>query len=312
MALKPQPERIAVVTGAYSYTGAAAARSLMQRGYTGRTLTNRSIPIGRHEVALETHPLQFADIDSLVSAMAGADVFVNTYWVRYPYVGTEFDQAIRNSGVLFAAAKEAGVRRIVHVSVSNASLASPLAYYQGKAQVEALLAQSGVSYAVVRPTLVVGEHDILVNNIAWFLRRFPLFAMPGSGAYRLQPVTLHDTGEIIADAALATENMTVDAAGPEIVTFEGLVKQIGAAVGRLPRIVHLPEDLSLALLGTVGQALGEVILSREELAGLRSEMLVSNETPRGTQSVGGWLQENGSTLGVNYASEIKRHVTYQP
>ena len=183
MALKPSPERIAVVTGAYSYTGAAVARSLMQRGYTVRTLTNRSVPIGRQDVALETHPLQFADIDSLVGAMAGADVFVNTYWVRYPYVGTEFDQAIRNSGVLFAAAKEAGVRRIVQVSVSNASLASPLAYYQGKAQVEALLAQSGVSYAVVRPTLVVGEHDILVNNIAWFMRRFPVFALPGDGCF---------------------------------------------------------------------------------------------------------------------------------
>ena len=204
------------------------------------------------------------------------------------------------------------MRRIVQVSVSNASLASPLAYYQGKAQVEALLAQSGVSYAVVRPTLVVGEHDILVNNIAWFLRRFPLFAMPGSGAYRLQPVTLHDTGEIIADAAVATEDMTVDAAGPDIVTFEELVKQIGAAVGRMPRVVHLPEDLSLALLGAVGKAMGEVILSREELAGLTTEMLVSHEAPRGTQSVGAWLQENGSTLGVTYASEIKRHVTYQP
>jgi NADH dehydrogenase len=136
MASKRPPERIAVVTGAYSYTGAAVARSLMQRGYTVRTLTNRSVPIGgRQDVSLETHPLQFADIDSLVGAMAGADVFVNTYWVRYPCVGTEFDQAIRNSGVLFAAAKEAGVRRIVQVSVSNASLGSPLAYYQGKAQV---------------------------------------------------------------------------------------------------------------------------------------------------------------------------------
>lgn len=212
MASKSNDGRIAVVTGAFSYTGAAVARSLMQRGYTVRTLTNRSVPIGQPGAELETHPLQFAHPDALVAAMQGADVFVNTYWVRYPYVGTQFDQAIRNSGVLFAAAREAGVRRIVHVSVSNASLSSPLAYYQGKAQVEAFLQGGGVSYAIVRPTLVVGERDILVNNIAWFLRRFPLFAMPSRGAYRLQPVTLHDTGEIVADAALATEDMMVDAA----------------------------------------------------------------------------------------------------
>ena len=305
-------ERIAVVTGAYSYTGAAVARSLMQRGYAVRTLTNRSVPIGQPGATLETHRLQFGDIDSLVSAMAGADVFVNTYWVRYPYVGTQFDQAIRNSRVLFDAAREAGVRRIVQVSVSNASLRSPLAYYQGKAQVEALLRQSGVSYAVVRPTLVVGEHDILVNNIAWFLRRFPIFAMPGDGSYRLQPVTLHDTGEIIADAAVASEDMTVDAAGPAIVTFAELVRQIGAAVGKTPRIVATPENVSLALLGLVGKALGEVILSYEEFAGLKTEMLVSHEAPRGTQDVGAWLQANGASLGQRYASELRRHVTYQP
>jgi len=232
--------------------------------------------------------------------------------VRYPYVGTQFDQAIRNSGVLFAAAREAGVRRIVQVSVSNASLQSPLAYYQGKAQVEALLKRSGVSYAIVRPTLVVGEHDILVNNIAWFMRRFPVFALPGDGSYRLQPVTLHDTGEIIADVALATEDMTVDAAGAEIVTFEQLVRQIGGAVGRTPRIVSMPEGVSLALLGLVGKAMGEVILSREELAGLTSEMLVSHEAPLGKQDVNAWLQDNGASLGQRYASELRRHVTYQP
>jgi NADH dehydrogenase len=304
--------KTAVVTGAYSYTGAAVARSLMQRGYTVRTLTNRSVPVGDPGAVLETHPLQFADRGALAKAMLGSRVFVNTYWVRYPYVGTGFDHAVRNSGVLFEAAQEAGVRRIVQVSVSNASLQSPLAYYAGKAQVEALLRASGVSYGIVRPTLVVGERDILVNNIAWFLRRFPVFAMPGSGSYRLQPVTLHDAAEIIAESAMADDDVTVDAAGPEIVTFEALVRQIGAAVGRMPPVVHVPEGASLALLGVVGRAIGEVILSREELAGLTTEMLVSHEAPRGTQSVDAWLHENGAMLGRTYASEIRRHVTYQP
>jgi uncharacterized protein YbjT (DUF2867 family) len=300
--------RIAVVTGAYSYTGAAVARSLMRRGFTVRTLTNRSVPIGDPGATPETYPLQFGDSAALVQAMRGADVFVNTYWVRYPYAGTEFDQAVRNSGVLFDAARAAGVRRVVHVSVSNASLSSPLAYYQGKAQVERLLQASGVSYAIARPTLVVGPQDILVNNIAWFLRHFPVFAMPASGRYRLQPVTLHDTGEVIAEAAQGTDNVTLDAAGPEVMTFEELVMQIGAAVGRKPRIVHLPSAASLALISLVGKALGEVILSREELEGLTTEMLVSHEAPRGTENVGKWLLEHGPQLGVTYASELRRHV----
>ena len=155
--------------------------------------------------------------------MRGARIFVNTYWVRYPYVGVGFDKAVANIGILMRAAREAGVERVVHVSVSNPTLDSPLGYYAGKARAEALVRDLGLSYAIVRPTLVVGPHDILVNNIAWFLRRFPLFGMPGSGSYRLQPVMLEETGQIIADAALSSENLTVDAAGPEIVTFEELV-----------------------------------------------------------------------------------------
>ncbi|HLF71363.1 MAG TPA: NAD(P)H-binding protein [Dehalococcoidia bacterium] len=300
--------RIAVVTGALSYTGSAIARSLLARGFTIRTLTNRTAAINDPGGSLEAYPLQFDDPSRLVEAMRGADVFVNTYWVRYPYVGIGFDRAVENTGVLFRAAREAGVGRVVHVSVSNPSIDSPLGYYRGKAEVEALLRGLGVSHAIVRPTLVVGAHDILVNNIAWFLRHFPLFAMPGSGRYRVQPVTLDDVGEIIAQAALATDNMTIDAAGPEVMTFEAFVREIARAIGQRLRIVHVPPPLSLVLLRAVGRLVGEVILSREELDGLMTELLVSHEPPRGVQSVVGWLREHGSELGLAYASEFARHV----
>jgi NADH dehydrogenase len=170
----------------------------------------------------------------------------------------------------------------------------------------------GVPYAIVRPTLVVGQHDILVNNIAWFLRRFPLFTMPSSGAYRLQPVTLEDVGEIIADAALSTEDATVDAAGPEIFTFEQFVNAIARAIGRERPVVHLPVALSLQLIRLVGFAAGEVILSKEELAGLTNELLLSHEPPLGRQSVLDWLNEHGSELGTTYTSELRRHTAFRP
>ncbi len=300
--------RIAVVTGAFSYTGSAIARSLLARGFSVRTLTNRRAAINDPGASLEAHPLQFDDPERLVEAMRGADVFVNTYWVRYQYVGVGFDRAVQNTDVLLRAAREAGVGRFVQVSVSNPSLESPLGYYRGKAKVEALVRGLGVSYAIVRPTLVVGPHDILVNNIAWFLRRFPLFSMPGSGRYRLQPVTLDDAGEIIAEAALATGDTTIDAAGPDVMTFEELVREIAGAIGRRPRIVHVPPRLSLGLLRVVGWLVGEVILSRDELDGLMSELLVSREPLRGAQSVVDWLREHGAELGRAYASEFERHV----
>ncbi len=193
--------QIPVAPGALSSTGSAVARSLLGRGFTIRTLTNRREAVNDPGGQIEVHPLQFDDPQRLVEAMRGAHLFVNTYWVRYPYVGVGFDRAVENTGILLRAAREAGVERIVHVSVSNPSPDSPLGYYRGKAEAEVLVRGLGISHAIVRPTLVVGPHDILTNNIAWFLRRFPAFAMPGSGRYRLQPVTLADVGGIVAEAA---------------------------------------------------------------------------------------------------------------
>lgn len=301
----------AMVTGAFSYTGSAVTKSLLARGIAVRTLTNRRVPIHQPGTRIDAFPLQFDDPGRLVEAMRGAQLLVNTYWVRYPYVGVGFDRAVENTRTLLTAAREAGIRRIVQVSVSNPSLESPLGYYRGKARVEALLLSLGVSHAIVRPTLVVGPADILVNNIAWSLRRFPFFAMPDSGRYRLQPVTLDDVGEIVTDAALNTQDVTVDAAGPEVMTFEQLVNAIGVAIGRTRQIVHLPPRLSLLLLRMVGWSVGEVILSKEELDGLRTELLVSHEPPRGKESVLGWLNENGARLGLTYASELGRHVQHR-
>jgi NADH dehydrogenase len=303
-----QPGPIAVVTGAFSYTGSAAARSLIGRGFTVRTLTNRRQPVHDPGPGIAAYPLQFEDETALIDAMRGARVLVNTYWVRYPYVGVGFERAVANIGVLLAAARQAGVERVVHVSVSNPSLDSPLDYYRGKAQAEELVRGLGLSYAIVRPTLVVGPRDILVNNIAWFLRRLPIFGMPGSGAYRVQPVNLEDTGEIIAEAAMSGEDLTVDAAGPETLSFEELVRAVAVAIGRRARIVHIPPALALLCLRGAGVLVGEVILSRQELDGLMTERLVSHEPPRGQQSVLAWLGEHGGELGTRYASEFARHV----
>jgi NADH dehydrogenase len=298
---------MAVVTGAFSYTGAAVARSLAARGWAVRTLTNRAAPIQRLDFEVEAHPLQFADAAVLAAALAGARVLVNTYWIRYPHGGLGFEEAVANSARLIDAARAAGVERVVHVSVSNPSPDSPLAYYRGKARVEALVRASGLPHAIVRPTLVVDERDILVNNIAWFLRRFPFFAMPGSGEYRVQPVTLEDTGEIVAEAACASGDLVLDAAGPEALTFEELVRRVARAVGCRPGIVHLPPGLTLALVRAVGFAVGETILAPEELSGLMQELLVSAEPPRGRCAFSDWLASHGAGLGRRYQSELRRH-----
>ena len=164
-------------------------------------------------------------------ALDGVDTLFNTYWVRFAHGETTFGRAVENTRALLRAAQAAGARRVVHVSVTNPSLASPLPYFRGKAEVERDIAESALSSAIVRPTLVFGPRDILVNNIAWGLRRSPVFPIAGDGSYRVQPVSVDDTATICVDAAGGEENVVLDAAGPETISYEELVRLVAAAVG---------------------------------------------------------------------------------
>ena len=179
---------LAVVTGAFSYTGGYVARRLLDQGVRVRTLSRR--PPGRNPLGslVEMAPLDFSDPDGLRLSMQGAGVFYNTYWVRYAHGRITFDLAVENTRMLFAAAQRAGVDRVVHFSVTNVSSGSALPYFRGKAQVEDMLVGLGIPYAIIRPTLVFGVGDLLLNNMAWALRRFPVFPVYGSADYPVQPV----------------------------------------------------------------------------------------------------------------------------
>ena len=298
-----------VVTGGFSYTGRFIARRLLADGRRVRTLTNHSNRPGTEDLRaeLEVEPLQFEDRARLVSALRGADTLYNTYWVRFPHGGLSFDRAVANTRLLMQAAAEAGVRKVVHISVSNPSLDSPLAYYAGKAQTEELVKESGLAWAIVRPTLVFGPGDILINNIAWLLRRMPLFAMPGLGHYHVQPVAAEDVAAIAVEASAQAEHAIVDAAGPETVTFAELVDQIAIAVQRRPPFLYLPPSLLIPAGDVIGLFVRDVVLTRQELEGLMTDLLVSAEPPRGTTRFDDWLLEYGDKLGMSYASELDRH-----
>ncbi|HEY8103533.1 MAG TPA: NAD(P)H-binding protein [Gaiellaceae bacterium] len=296
-----------VVTGAFSYTGRAIAEELLSRGRDVRTLTRRDAPADPLAGRIQRAELQFADRSALARALGGADTLYNTYWVRFEHGRTTFERAVANTRALLAAAREAGVRRVVHVSVTNASPGSPLPYFRGKAEVEADLAEAGLSHAIVRPTLVFGPRDILVNNIAWGLRRSVLFPIAGDGRYRVQPVSVGDVASVCADAGAGSDDLVVDAAGPETLTYEELVRLVRAAVGSRCRIVHWPRGAVLALARAVGASRRDVLLTPDELAGLEQSLLVSERPPLGTASFGSWVAENGERLGRGYVSELVRN-----
>ena len=295
------------VTGAFSFTGGFIARRLIADGRRVRTLTKHPRRAGVEELDVEVVPLQFTDREALIESLRGVDVLYNTYWIRFPHSGTGFGDAIANTRRLMFAAAAAGVRKVVHISVSNPSLADPLDYYAGKARAEKVVRESGLQWAVVRPTLIFGPGDILINNIAWLLRRVPVFFIPGHGTYRLQPVAGEDVAEIAAWAAREAESVTVDAAGPDTITYADLVDSVAIAIQHKRRIFFTSPTLTLVAGRVMGRYLKDVILTPQELAGLMDEHLVSSEPPRGHKRIEGWLLRDADTLGLTYASELDRH-----
>jgi uncharacterized protein YbjT (DUF2867 family) len=297
----------AVVTGAFGYTGKYIARRLLAAGKRVRTLTGHPNRINDFGNRIEVAPLDFTDPAGLVRNLRGADCLFNTYWVRFNYGPTTFERAVENTRMLFAAAKDAGISKVVHLSITNPSLDSPLPYFRGKAQLEAALENSGLEWAILRPTVVFGPEGLLINNIAWLLRRVPVFAIPGDGSYGVQPVFVEEVADLAVRALVESETGVRDAVGPEIFSFNELVRLIARHVGSNARLVHLPAAAVLSLAKMLGLLVHDRILTREEIDGLMAGLLVSSAPPTGQTRFSDWLGAHAHSLGSSYASEIGRH-----
>lgn len=295
------------VTGAFGFTGRYIARQLLATGRRVITLTGHPDRTDEFADRIQAVPYHFDDRQSLIESLRGVDTLYNTYWVRFEYKQTTFASAVANATTLFECAEKAGVRRVVHTSVSNPSLDLPLPYFQGKARLEEALKNTVSSYAILRPTLIFGVEDILINNIAYLLRRFPFFAVPGSGEYRLQPVYAGDVAEIAARVGQESENLVVDVAGPDIFSFNQLVRLLAEHVGSRAKVVDLNPGIALRLSQLVGWTVGDVILTRDEMEGLMRDLLISADPPAGHTTFKTWVAANASLLGKQYASELERH-----
>ncbi len=297
-----------VVTGAFGHSGRHIARRLLERGAKVRTLTNSPTRDREFGARVEVAPLAFDDPPRLVDALRGAHVLYNTYWVRFDHARFTFADAVRNTLTLFDAARAAGVRRIVHVSITNPSESSPFAYFRGKARLERALRESGLSHAILRPAVLFSETDILVNNIAWMLRRLPIFTVFGDGAYRIQPLHVDDFAQLAIAAGAHDRTVTHDAVGPEKFTFRELVAAIGDAIGVPARIVCVPASAGYALTRIAGWLLRDVVLTWEEIGALTADLLHSDSPPEGSTHLTEWATQRRATLGVRYASELARRI----
>lgn len=296
-----------VVTGAFSYTGKYLTRQLLAEGRSVRTLTGHPDRQNEFGDTVAAHPYSFDDPAMLTESLRGADTLYNTYWVRFARGNVRYDAAVENTGTLIRAAEQAGVRRIVHVSITNPSLESPFAYFRGKAQIEKMITESSLSYSILRPTVIFGDEDILINNVAWLLRRLRVFGVPGDGKARLQPIFVEDLAELMAAAGQSATNEVIDAVGPETFTFEEMVRLIHDTIGVRALIVNLPAGLIMPVVSVLNRITGDVVLTRDELDGLLADLIVTDSPPTGHTRLSDWLADHADTVGTKYHSELARH-----
>ncbi len=296
------------VTGSLGYTGKSLTRLLLDRGETVRTLTNsphRPNPFG-DELAIM--PLAFDDPSTLTRSLEGVDILHNTYWVRFDHRLFTFDRAVANTRVLFDAARAAGVRRVVHVSILHADEADDLGYYKGKHELERALVATGMSHAIVRPGVLFGRGDILVNNISWVLRHMPIFGVFGDGEYKLRPMHVDDMAALMMECADETEDSTIDAVGPETFTYRDLVDTIAEIIAVRRPIVRVPPWFGYWVGRCLSPFVKDVIITREEITGLMRGLLDSDAPSTAPTRLTDWARKNRATLGRRYASEVARRV----
>ena len=298
---------INVITGAFGYTGKYITSRLLAMGKEVRTLTghpNNPNPFGDR---VRVYPFNFDNVAELVKSLQGATTLYNTYWIRFSHGTNTFEGAVKNTQTLIRAAVEARVQRIVHVSITNPSESSRFPYFRGKAILEQDIMNSGLSYTIVRPTVIFGDEDILINNIAWCLRHFPVFPVFGSGSYSLQPIYVEDMADLVVEAGQQRENSIVDAVGPDIFTFEQLVRLIMEKLHRRVILTHVQPRVALSLAKLIEPFIGDVLITRDEIYGLMADLLISHHPPTGHTHLSNWLEAHSASVGKKYASELARH-----
>jgi len=297
---------IHAVTGAFGYSGKYIAQRLLDEGQAVVTLTNslsRANPFGDQ---IKAFPYHFDQPDLLSEYLRGVSVLYNTYWVRFNHRLFKHADAVQNTLILFEAAKRAGIRRIVHVSITNPSLDSSLEYFRGKAVLEKALIDSGISYAILRPAVLFGKEDILINNIALALRRLPVFGVFGDGAYQLQPIYVDDLAAMAVEQGKSRENVIINAIGPETFTYRELVNRIGQWIGKERPILSVPPWFGYAVGWLMGKFVGDVVVTKDEIEGLMADLLHVDAPSAGKTALTDWASEHADTLGRRYTSELAR------
>jgi len=270
-------------------TGTTGAPRLLVVGGTGGLVGRSVLPefmsryeirsLHRHPVAaegaarVEWVPVDVGRIQDWRPFLEDVDVVLNLAWYRYGNA-TRFRHLAEGLERLVEAARVAGTGRFLQVSVPPAPdrLERTLPYLAYKRRVDRAIAASGLSYRIVRPTMLFGAGDRLLGTMLRLMDRYPVFPMFGDGQYHVSPVAASDLARILRLEAAGDGSGTIDVGGPERYRYCDLTDLMFSYLGKRPRYWHLSPRSSVALAQLV-QDLGSSLLYSYEVEWLLSDLL---------------------------------------
>ena len=257
MSTEPQ---VVAVAGGTGFVGGAIARELASRGHRVVVLTHRGPrpsgagPTGTGPSGAGSAPAfeyRRADVtkpESLAAALAGVDALVISLAFRNspieaPRRGQTFEKVdAAGTEALAAAAKAAGVKRLVYISGAGAAPDAPRHWFRAKWRAEEAIRGSGITYTILRPSWVYGPGDKSLNRFLGMSRWLPFVPQIGNGRQLMAPVFVADVGALAADAleTPAAENATLEVGGPQTLTMDEIIRTALRTMGRRRPILHAP------------------------------------------------------------------------
>ena len=276
-----------VITGGTGFVGRSICEHLAAQDAACRLVVpTRRLANGRSVQVLPTVDLVQADVhdpQAMAAVLQGADALVHLVAILHGD-DAAFDRVhVQLPRGLAAACAQAGVRRVVHVSALGVGLQAPSAYLRSKAAGEGVWQQAlaaGGDLTILRPSVIFGADDRFTNLFARLSRLFPVLPLAGAGA-RFQPVWVGDVAQAVVQSLLQRPGPgpIVECAGPQVMTLQEIVQQVGAMAGCRRPVVPLPESAGLLQAAAMGLLPGEPMMSRDNVLSMRVPNVASGKLP---------------------------------
>lgn len=265
-------QKTVAIAGGSGFIGRAIARRLARVPEVRVRVMSRSPERAKQRLELPGAEFVRGEVtepDSLTEALKGADTVVSAvqfegYPVENPKRGLTFERVDYGGTVaLLEAAKSAGARQFVYISGAAADERSAHPGFRAKGRAERAIRESGLVFTIFRPSLVYGPEDQVLNTFAKALRFAPVFAVPGTGLQKVQPVLVDDIAECVA-LAIGGEghNGIFEIGGPDLMTFDEMMWIVMDVSGRRRPIIHIPERVMRGIAGIL-EKLPKPLLSRD-------------------------------------------------